>query len=206
VVGRLQPDARSQRRHASPRSAEAIHTVRRICNEEFADRVELRIVDVGEQPALLTGAGGAPIVDAPAGDVSGHDIDPATPLPIDLMSPSSPRRRTGHHRRGGSEWPHPPPECWSVGSPCGFLSLCSSGFRVALRDLVERQALPPNSRPVGRPGHRRSRFSFPSLRSGRARHAAGRVFIAGALSASGMRRGVGVRIWMGLHLPVSPSP
>lgn len=84
MVGRLQPDARSQRRHASPRSAEAIHTVRRICNEEFADRVELRIVDVGEQPALLTGAGGAPIVDAPAGDVSGHDIDPAPPLPIDL--------------------------------------------------------------------------------------------------------------------------
>ena len=140
MLGRLQPDARSQRRHTSPRSAEAIHTVRRICNEEFADRVELRIVDVGEQPALLTGAGGAPIVDAPAGDVSGHDIDPATPLPIDLMSPSSPRRRTGHHRRGGSEWPHPPPECWSVGSPCGFLSLCSSGFesRSATSSSVKR--------------------------------------------------------------------
>ena len=36
---------------ASPRSAEAIDTVRRICDEELAGRVELRIVDVSEQPA-----------------------------------------------------------------------------------------------------------------------------------------------------------
>ena len=35
---------------ASPRSAEAIDTVRRICDEELAGRVELRIVDVSEQP------------------------------------------------------------------------------------------------------------------------------------------------------------
>ena len=36
---------------ASPRSAEAIDTVRRICDEELASRVALRIVDVSEQPA-----------------------------------------------------------------------------------------------------------------------------------------------------------
>ena len=42
---------------ASPRSAEAIDTVRRICDEELAGRVELRIVDVGEQPALAIGEG-----------------------------------------------------------------------------------------------------------------------------------------------------
>ena len=36
---------------ASPRSAEAIDTVRRICDEELAGRVELRIVDVSERPA-----------------------------------------------------------------------------------------------------------------------------------------------------------
>jgi circadian clock protein KaiB len=40
---------------ASPRSAEAIDTVRRICDEELPGRVELRIVDVGEQPALAIG-------------------------------------------------------------------------------------------------------------------------------------------------------
>ena len=37
---------------ASPRSAEAIDTVRRICDEDLAGRVELRIVDVSERPAL----------------------------------------------------------------------------------------------------------------------------------------------------------
>ena len=36
---------------ASPRSAEAIDTVRRICDEELASRVALRIVDVSERPA-----------------------------------------------------------------------------------------------------------------------------------------------------------
>ncbi len=36
---------------ASPRSAGAIDTVRRICDEELPGRVELRIVDVSEQPA-----------------------------------------------------------------------------------------------------------------------------------------------------------
>ena len=35
---------------ASPRSAEAIDTVRRITDEELAGRVELNIVDVSEQP------------------------------------------------------------------------------------------------------------------------------------------------------------
>ena len=40
---------------ASPRSAEAIDTVRRICDEELAGRVELTIVDVGEHPAVATG-------------------------------------------------------------------------------------------------------------------------------------------------------
>ena len=37
---------------ASPCSAEAIDTIRRICDEELAGRVELRIVDVSEQPTL----------------------------------------------------------------------------------------------------------------------------------------------------------
>ena len=37
---------------ASPRSAEAIDTIRRICDEELAGRVDLNIVDVAEQPAL----------------------------------------------------------------------------------------------------------------------------------------------------------
>ena len=37
---------------ASPRSAEAIETARKICDGELADWVELNIVDVGEQPAL----------------------------------------------------------------------------------------------------------------------------------------------------------
>jgi circadian clock protein KaiB len=37
---------------ASPRSAEAIEAVRRICDDELADQVELTIVDVTEQPAL----------------------------------------------------------------------------------------------------------------------------------------------------------
>ena len=36
---------------ASPRSAEAIDTVRRICDEELAGWAELRIVDVRERPA-----------------------------------------------------------------------------------------------------------------------------------------------------------
>ena len=42
---------------ASPRSAEAIDTVRRICDEDLAGRVELRIVDVREQPAPAIGEG-----------------------------------------------------------------------------------------------------------------------------------------------------
>ena len=37
---------------ASPRSAEAIDTIRRICDEELTGRVEMNIVDVAEQPAL----------------------------------------------------------------------------------------------------------------------------------------------------------
>ncbi|MGZ4506802.1 MAG: circadian clock KaiB family protein [Blastococcus sp.] len=38
---------------ASPRSAEALETVRRICDEELAGRVELRVVDVAAEPALV---------------------------------------------------------------------------------------------------------------------------------------------------------
>ena len=38
---------------ASPRSAAALETVRRICDEELADRVELRVVDVALEPALV---------------------------------------------------------------------------------------------------------------------------------------------------------
>ena len=38
---------------ASPRSAAALETVRRICDEELADRVELRVVDVAQEPALV---------------------------------------------------------------------------------------------------------------------------------------------------------
>lgn len=37
---------------ASPRSAAAIDSVRRICEEELAGQVELEVVDVREQPAL----------------------------------------------------------------------------------------------------------------------------------------------------------
>jgi circadian clock protein KaiB len=37
---------------ASPRSMEAIDTVRQICDQELAGRVDLAVIDVGEQPAL----------------------------------------------------------------------------------------------------------------------------------------------------------
>ncbi len=37
---------------ASPHSAAAITTLRRICDEELSGRVELRVVDVREHPAL----------------------------------------------------------------------------------------------------------------------------------------------------------
>lgn len=37
---------------ASPRSAAAIDTIRQICDIDLAGRVDLRIIDVGEQPAL----------------------------------------------------------------------------------------------------------------------------------------------------------
>ena len=37
---------------ASPRSAQALETVRRLCDEELAGRVELRVVDVTDEPAL----------------------------------------------------------------------------------------------------------------------------------------------------------
>ena len=36
---------------ASPRSAEAIDTVRRICDVDLAGRVDLQIIDVGDNPA-----------------------------------------------------------------------------------------------------------------------------------------------------------
>ena len=38
---------------ASPRSAAALETVRRICDEELADRVDLRIVDLAREPARV---------------------------------------------------------------------------------------------------------------------------------------------------------
>lgn len=42
-------------RGASPRSAEALETVRRICDEELAGRVDLQIVDVSREPARVVG-------------------------------------------------------------------------------------------------------------------------------------------------------
>ncbi len=39
---------------ASPRSSAALETVRRICDEELAGRVVLRIVDLAEQPGRVT--------------------------------------------------------------------------------------------------------------------------------------------------------
>ena len=38
---------------ASARSIEAIETVRRICDEELGGRVDLEIIDVQQQPALV---------------------------------------------------------------------------------------------------------------------------------------------------------
>lgn len=38
---------------ASPNSAAALDTVRRLCDEELADQVELHVVDVLEQPTLV---------------------------------------------------------------------------------------------------------------------------------------------------------
>jgi circadian clock protein KaiB len=37
---------------ASPRSAEALETVRRLCDEELQGQVELEVVDVTDDPAL----------------------------------------------------------------------------------------------------------------------------------------------------------
>lgn len=37
---------------ASPNSIQAIETVRRLCDEELAGRVELEVIDVYQQPAL----------------------------------------------------------------------------------------------------------------------------------------------------------
>ena len=37
---------------ASPRSAQALETVRRLCDEELPGRVELQVVDVTDDPAL----------------------------------------------------------------------------------------------------------------------------------------------------------
>jgi circadian clock protein KaiB len=37
---------------ASPRSAQALETVRRLCDEELAGQVELQVVDVADEPAL----------------------------------------------------------------------------------------------------------------------------------------------------------
>jgi circadian clock protein KaiB len=38
---------------ASPRSAEAVATVRRICDEELAGRVDLTVVNASDHPALV---------------------------------------------------------------------------------------------------------------------------------------------------------
>lgn len=38
---------------ASPRSTAALETVRRICDEELAGRVDLRVVDIAEEPARV---------------------------------------------------------------------------------------------------------------------------------------------------------
>ena len=37
---------------ASPRSAEALETIRRLCDEELAGQVELEVVDVADEPDL----------------------------------------------------------------------------------------------------------------------------------------------------------
>jgi circadian clock protein KaiB len=37
---------------ASPHSAQALDTVRRVCDEELAGQVDLRVVDVAEEPDL----------------------------------------------------------------------------------------------------------------------------------------------------------
>jgi len=39
---------------ASPRSAAALETVRRLCDEELAGRVDLRIVDLAREPGRVT--------------------------------------------------------------------------------------------------------------------------------------------------------
>ena len=38
---------------ASPNSIQAIETVRRLCDEELGGRVDLEVIDVGQQPALV---------------------------------------------------------------------------------------------------------------------------------------------------------
>ena len=38
---------------ASPRSAAALETVRRICDEELSGRVDLRVVDLAQEPARV---------------------------------------------------------------------------------------------------------------------------------------------------------
>jgi circadian clock protein KaiB len=38
---------------ASPRSAQALETVRRLCDEELAGQVELEVVDVTDEPAAV---------------------------------------------------------------------------------------------------------------------------------------------------------
>lgn len=38
---------------ASPRSTQAIDTIRQLCDEDLAGRVEFEIVDVADQPALV---------------------------------------------------------------------------------------------------------------------------------------------------------
>ena len=37
---------------ASPRSAEALETVRRLCDEDFSGQIELQVVDVTDDPSL----------------------------------------------------------------------------------------------------------------------------------------------------------
>jgi circadian clock protein KaiB len=40
---------------ASPRSSQAIDTIRRICDEDLAGRIDLSIVDAHEHPLLVVG-------------------------------------------------------------------------------------------------------------------------------------------------------
>jgi len=82
---------------ASPRSAQALDTVRRVCDEALPERVDLRVVDVAEHPDLagedqvlavptLVRQRPAPVVRL-VGDLS--DVDRVR-AGLDLATPPSP--------------------------------------------------------------------------------------------------------------------